>query len=268
MSLIAMAVYDTEENGRTKYTLRTLMSLLQTVDWEVNRLIVVDNNSCKQTKDILRGNVVPNMNVIYLRNNLGTASAINEAWVNRIDGEHCIKIDNDILVNQRGWVEELEFVAERGLAHRPIGQVGLKRKDCIECVTEKNPFYKSKLHQLVHQPGERWVVVEEQFHIMGSCVLHTSQLLDKIGYMYQLGVYGFDDSFMSARAIKAGFATVMLPHIDIDHIDAGDNPYQKEKEKLANDVFISGKYHATLNRINEGNYYYNPFDHAAPNSIV
>ena len=52
MALIAMAVHDTVENGRSKYTEKTLRTLLDTVDWHDHRLIIVDNNSCK---DILAG---------------------------------------------------------------------------------------------------------------------------------------------------------------------------------------------------------------------
>ncbi len=52
---------------------------------------------------------------------------------------------------------------------------------------------------------------------------------------------------------------VMLPHIDIDHIDAGDNPYQKEKEKLADQVWQAGLYKSELARFASGDYYYNPF---------
>jgi GT2 family glycosyltransferase len=251
-----MAVYDTLSNGRTKYTKRTLEGLLNSVDWSKHRLIVVDNGSCIDTQDVIR-HYCKSINekhvcasVIHNRENTGTAKAINLGWSKRSPGEHCIKIDNDIVVNQcNDWVEQMEEVVR---IDPTIGQVGLKRKDCFETVYNENPFYKSVLYQLPHTAGQRWVVVEKQFHVMGSCVLHSSLLLDKIGGLYQIGVYGFDDSFMSARAIKAGFQPVMLPHIDIDHIDDGGNPYQKQKEKLANDVWVAGLYKSTLMDISNG----------------
>jgi len=250
-----MAVYDTEDNQRSKYTDATLQGLSKSVNWNEHRLIVIDNGSCYKTQSIYSfWKEWFDFEVIYNIENHGTAYAINQAWCQRKPGEHCIKIDNDIVVNDcTTWVEQLEEVVKRDQA---IGQVGLKRKDCSETVYNDNPFYKSVLYQLPHNPGERWIVVEKQFHVMGSCVLHSSALLDRVGGLYQIGVYGFDDSFMSARCIKAGFHPVMLSHIDIDHIDGGDNPYQKQKEKLAGDLFANGRYRQTLEQINRGEYYY------------
>lgn len=266
MSLISMAVYDTVENERTKYTKRTLDGLLQSVNWaNGHRLIIVDNNSCVSTQLLYKSYIglpgTHNWTVIYNRENLGTAEAINLAWKQRRIGEHCIKIDNDIIIHDlnRDWVEQLESV----VAIDPkIGQVGLKRVDCIETTEHPSIFYRSKLRQLSHKNGSRWIVVEEQMHVMGSCVLHSSALLDKIGYLFQVGVYGFDDSFMSFRAQIAGFKTVMLPHILIEHIDTGENPYQKVKEAQANEVFQSGEYKKILEGYRNGtkSIYYNPYD--------
>ena len=86
---------------------------------------------------------------------------------------------------------------------------------------------------LPHEPGQRWIIVEKSKHIMGTCVLHSSALLDKIGYMYQPGVYGYDDTLMSCRAIVAGFITCFLSHIEIDHIDPGGTDYIGWKQKEA-----------------------------------
>lgn len=262
MALIVMPVYDTVENDRTKYTERALKSLYNSVDWNKHRLLVVDNNSCERTKDIiyvLLRSYLKNAMCINLPTNIGTAEAWNKGAAMRRPSEHVIKIDNDIVINNcSDWVDQMEEVVS---IDPHIGQVGLKRKDCSENVYNPNPFYKSKIRQLPHVPGKRWIIVEEQFHVMGSCVLHSSDLLDKIGFMYQNGLYGFDDSYMSARCIKAGFIPVMLPHIDIDHIDDGSNPYQKTKEDLANEVWQAGLYQSTLLAINSGHYYYDGITH-------
>lgn len=268
-----MAVYDTVENGRTEFTRRTLLSLENSVDWKKHRLIVVNNNSCEDTTMLLqyvRSRWDDRMHVVNMPENVGTAEAWNIGAVERIAGEHVIKIDNDIVIPYcRDWVEQMETVIAKGIPYfdregkvyktKPIGQAGLKRTDCSEYTHNPSPFYRSQIYQLEHEPGEPWVIVEAQFHIMGSCVMHSSELLDKIGYMYQIGLYGFDDSFMSARARKAGFEVVMLPHILIEHIDPGTNAYQKEKLQLANNVWAAGRYQETLGQINEGKVYYNPW---------
>jgi len=54
-------------------------------------------------------------------------------------------------------------------------------------------------------------------------------LLDKIGYLVQPGVYGFDDVLSSLRARLAGFDRVFLHGFDIDHIDPGGSPYSQWK---------------------------------------
>jgi hypothetical protein len=87
---------------------------------------------------------------------------------------------------------------------------------------------------LPHHPGERWLVVEKVQHVMGNCVLHSSALLDKIGYLYQMGsAYGFDDGDMSARCAAAGFYSCFYPHYYLSHPDPGLGLYQKWKEGIA-----------------------------------
>jgi GT2 family glycosyltransferase len=237
MSLIAMAVHDTEDNGRTSYTDKTIESLLKTVDFDKHRLFVIDNNSCRATKDLYERLVTywalnkfpfSHLNIIYNTENIGTAKAINLAWKQRKPGEHCVKIDNDVVIHSKGWVEEMEEAIER----EPIlGQVGLKRKDCWEFPEHENKEHRSKLIMLPHIAGQRWIVVEQSKHIIGTCVMHSAALIDKIGYLYQPGLYGYDDVLMSWRSNLAGFACVFLPHINIDHIDTGGTEYQGWKER-------------------------------------
>ncbi len=231
MALIAMAVYDTAENQRSKFTKVTIESLLETVDFNQHRLIIVDNASCEETKELLRKySAAQSIMVITNEVNVGTAKAVNQAWKYREPGEHLIKMDNDVDINYVNWIEELEEAIERDPS---IGIIGLKRKDLME-----NPFrndmFKSELRMLPQERGQRWIIVEEVQHVMGTCQMYNYRLIDKIGGMYQMGgIYGFDDTMAAVRAKVAGFKSCFLPHIEIEHIDPGDNPYQKEKEKYA-----------------------------------
>lgn len=263
MSLISMAVHDTVENGRTAFTKRTLESLSETVDWSKHRLFIVDNNSCEETKTLLHAYCFGLKPAIeHLSSNIGTAEALNLAWKHRQPGEHCIKIDNDVVIHQSGWVEQMKEAISRD---QLIGQVGLKRKDCIESPHRNiNDWYFSELLMLPHEPGQRWIVVEKANHIMGTCVMHSSALLDKVGYLKQPGLYGFDDCFMSLRSQLAGFYNVFLPHIEIDHIDPGGTEYQKWKEASAG--MDMAKYNEDVQRYKSGelSVYYNPFDKVHP----
>jgi GT2 family glycosyltransferase len=232
MALIAMAVWDTEENGRSELTFRTLRSLGATVNSEKHDIVIVDNNSCKETKLYLREWQIqtPNATVLHCENNIGTARAINLAWYRRDPSQHVIKMDNDVVIHYENWVEEMEKV----IAHHPeIGIVGLKRKDLEERPDHANSWYKSSLVFLPHKPGERWYVIELVHHVMGTCQMYSSALLEKIGYLYQPGLYGFDDSLASIRAHVAGFKTAFLPWIEIDHIDPGRTAYTTWKQKYS-----------------------------------
>jgi hypothetical protein len=83
--------------------------------------------------------------------------------------------------------------------------------------------------------------------------MYSSTLLDKIGYLSQLGgLYGFDDALASVRARKAGFFTAHYSHILIDHIDTmeKEDPYTKWKQQYA--LERMGQYNAEARAINLG----------------
>lgn len=257
-----MSIFDTVENDRTKFTQRTLDSLLKTVDLTKHRLFLVDNASCQATKDFLdsfkKMNYTYHKNITIITNevNLGTAEAVNLAWKHRLPGEHAIKMDNDVVIHQSGWVEYLEEAANRD---PKLGQIGLKRKDCDETPWHRDIFYRSIPMMLPHQKGQRWLLVERTNHVIGTCVLHSDNLLEKTGYMYQPGLYGFDDALFSYRSLKAGFFNYFLSHVEVDHIDDGSNPYQKVKEAQASEKWAA--YQQTLREYEAGtrSIHYNPF---------
>lgn len=223
--LIAMAVWDTEENGRAWMTEKTMMSLKHTVDWERHRLFIVDNGSCRWTRkrlDWLVANGLLPFTLLRNKENLGTAAAINRAWRYRNPGEHAVKMDNDVVIQQAGWADWIEDVFSRD---SKIGICGLKRKDLAESPWAEREEYRSTVRMLPHRDGERWLVVERVRHVIGTCQGYSSQLLDKIGYLVQPSLYGFDDSLAAVRAKVAGFQSVFLCGFEIDHLDPGGTEY-------------------------------------------
>ena len=233
MALIAMAVHDTEENGRSKYTKETLDSLYNTVDFENHRLIIIDNNSCVETKNIISEFLTytnRNIDVITNTENVGTAKAINQAWAMRQPGETLIKMDNDCVINHFGWIEDMEIAMLKG----GYGIMGLKRKDLLQSPTAED-IWKTTLKMIPHEKGEPWYVVEESEDIMGTCTMFHPTLTDKMGGLMQSGLYGFDDTLACIRAKLLGYKLAFLPHIDIDHIDEGGDAYTEWKRKYAGD---------------------------------
>jgi GT2 family glycosyltransferase len=231
MALLVMAVYDTEENGRLEYTKETLLCLRDTVDWEKHRMVISDNGSCDESKNIILtyGSLI-GAHVIHNGENLGTAKGVNKGLALRKPQEYCIKLDNDIKIHSSGWVDEMEEAIERD---PNIGVLGLKRKDLRQTPHDPDPDFRSELIQLPHKHGERWVVVERSRDIMGTCTMLNWRLIDKVGGYATPYVYSFDDTMMNLRSILAGFYNAFLPHIELDHIDRGDNGYVKQKQEIA-----------------------------------
>jgi len=255
--LIAMAVHDTEENKRTALTKEVLDSLFMQGVFADHDFWAIDNNSCQATKDLLNSYAEDGLiNVITNEQNIGTAEAVNLAWKYRIPGQHCIKMDNDVVINHYYWIKEMVEAIERD---ERIGIVGLKRKDCWEEPNHALPDWRSELVMLPHMAGQKWIIVEKCHHIIGTCQMYSSALLDKIGYLYQPCLYGYDDVLASHRSTVAGMWNVFLPHIEIDHIDKGETEYQSWKEKHSTEVTqqvikITHEYYHGTRPI-----YYNPF---------
>ena len=247
--LLAMAVFDTVENERTDLTRRTLESLARTVDFDRHRLFISDNGSCEATHAVYveMEERLP-FRVIYNGKNLGTANAINKAWRWREPGESCVKMDNDVTIAQPDWVDWMEDVFRRDPT---IGICGLKRNDLDESPWSTNPWYRSKVRMLPHKKGQRWIVVEEVVHVMGTCQGYSSALLGKIGYLYQGDrLYAFDDSLAAIRSRVAGFKSAFLHGFEIAHIDPGQSEFTEWKKKYAGQAMEW--YHKTRNEYLSG----------------
>jgi len=235
--LIAMAVHDTEENKRYKYTLDTLYdSILPQLELTTDiRLVIIDNASYGGTKDsIERFKKRPfhgSVTVITNETNVGTAAAINQAIALREPGEHVIKIDNDVLIHSKTWALDMAEAVERHPFK--IGVLGLKRRDLEQRPGHPTGFFNSTLNMLPHKPGEKWFVFEQTEDVMGTCTLLPWWLLDKVGYMRQPGVYGYDDVDMCIRSALSGHANGFLCGIDIEHLDEGGTDYTEWKQKEA-----------------------------------
>lgn len=259
MAFITMAVYCTEENKKDQYLLQCLDALLWSQPQgfiDSNKIQLYVNAFTPTTVDIIRSFGGKLDRVVWGKENIGTARALNHLWKDIPADQHIIKMDDDIVLEPHAgdWVARLEEVVARD---RKIGQVGLKRKDCIEDPWRTDGF-RSELRMLPHEPGQTWIVVEKSNHVMGSCVLHSAELRKRVGYLWQPGLYGWDDVLMSHRAAAAGFETVFLNHIRIDHVDPGDTPFQAWKHKE------SGRDMALINQLireyksGQRSYYYGP----------
>lgn len=255
-ALICMAVYDTDSNNRTEYTKQAVTSLIETTNNETTRIFLIDNDSCKKTKDYLKSvQRFSNVSVFTNKENLGTAGAINIGIKYRDKDEYVVKIDNDIVIHRIGWVEEMA----RCFKNDPtIGILGLKRKDLPN--SPKSEQYPTTLRFLPHKEGNPWNIIEECPDIIGSCTMFNPLLLDKIGYLYQPGLYGFEDCLVSERSQLAGFYNAFYPSVEIDHIDDGKNPFNKWKQNHAG--LYMAEVNKTIGEYRDGtrSIYFNPYE--------
>lgn len=258
MSVVVMAVFSTAENQKDQYLRRTLQSLKETVDFSKHRLILSVNAHTEETREIFSWYQEIISELIFNNENIGTAEAINKGFKTRKQGEHAIKMDDDVIIHQSGWADLMEKICE---ADKWIGQVGLKRPDLIENPNHPDVFYRSKIYDIAG------IKVEQCHHIMGTCIMHSDSLLNELGYMWQPELYGFDDSLMSLRSELAGFKNVFIPEIKIEHIDTGQTPFQTWKHGQA-DIYLkqdkNGRsiYHTICEEYRTGirDIYYNPFE--------
>ena len=256
--LVAMAVHNTDENKRFLSTRETIIELLPEIVQGGHRLFVINNGStCAKTNRFL-GRLSQKHDMMLLENdkNLGTANAINAAWAFRRPGQYIMKMDDDVVVKARGWINDMKEAMER---EPRIGILGLKRKDCWEHPKHENPDLRSELIMLPHGGGWKWIVVEKVFHVMGTCQMYSPMLHTKIGYLWQPSLYGYDDVLAAHRCAHVGMWSCFLPHIEIDHIDPGDTPYQQWKERHAGEVTQEVIKIATEYRTGVRSVYYNPF---------
>jgi GT2 family glycosyltransferase len=255
--LICIAVFDTIENKRTEYTIQTYESLVKNINSKTTKVVFIDNDSCKKTKDFLAKVCINDtFNLITSKTNLGTAEGIN-LGIHQYSkkGDYIIKMDNDIVVYQYGWPDILARCIQKD---NNIGILGLKRKDLDNQTDSKD--YPTFLKSLPHIKGEHWDNIEVCEDIIGSCTMYNPLLLEKVGYLWQIGVYAFDDVFMSARSLVAGFYNAFYPSIEIDNLDDGKNPYTQWKQRYA------GMYLSKIKGIIDDyqfcrrSIYYNPFE--------
>ncbi len=255
MAILAMCFHNLDP-AHTEYSRITYETFLKTVDFSRYVLGVFDNASTDPgTRDLLKR---INGDRHYVRAsiiNVGTAAGINSIWkrlhqnpvpgVLGRGGQAVCKLDNDWTfaegISGDGWLEEALEVFERDPS---IGVVGLKRTDLQDVPGHdvipwvENPDMNipaTQLRMLPQPTGlDRWLVVEEAAHVMGTAQVISPQLLEAIGYLVQPGLYGFDDSLLAVRANVAGFKSAFLPHLSIRHLDPGVMPYQQWKVDVAN----------------------------------
>ncbi len=216
LALGAMATWN-----RLAITIPCIESYLNTCSPAAMELHIVDNGSTDGLAQWLkdRESQLRAYNVFchYNSENVGTAAAINSIWCKREPTQHCLKIDSDVVWLKAGWFDRMLDVFD---FTSNLGIIGLKRDDLWENPNHSDPFYRSEILTLVKDGRE--VQIEQVNHVIGTCWLVRSTLINSVGALFQPGKYGFDDALYCIRAKLAGFAVAFLCGEKIQHIDPGE----------------------------------------------
>ncbi len=152
LALIVLTTYCTPQNQRLPLLEGTLGMLLVTVDWDRHKIVIVDNCSTDDVTGAVEAfrNVVPHPTSKYIRNttNVDTARAFNVGHSVGGRGQNVLKLDDDVVVHESGWLETLELALER---IPDLGGVSLKWRLLTEAPGEhvlpagQTPFAKTTL---------------------------------------------------------------------------------------------------------------------------
>jgi len=254
--LISIAVYDTDENERAEYTKKTYQSLVETINPKTTDVAFINNNSCKETTDFLNsecGKV--GFYIENLSNNIGTAEAVNRGWHEHGEsGMFLVKLDNDVTFDSKYWADDMAACLE---ADPSLGVLGLKRKDLPN--SPGSSEYPTELCFASREFGSKWHVIEKCNDIIGTCHMINPALFEKIGYLYQPRLYGFDDVIMCHRSNLAGFQNAFYPSVGINHVDNKETEYIEWKRKYAGIQFEEINKIIEEYNIGSRSLYYNPF---------
>jgi GT2 family glycosyltransferase len=179
---------------------------------------VVDNRSTDGTRDFLDRLAAKDARVRphFLDRNMGVAVAANYGWA-LLDAPYYLKLDNDMLVQDPGWLEKLLHVLEE---NPDVGLAGYqilgRQKTSPVSLAGGVPF------RLADFCG-------------GACVLVPRRVHERLGFWNEdYGKYGFEDLDYGNRAVLAGFR-IGYPDDDasVRHLgyEVPDRLYEGEKKK-------------------------------------
>jgi GT2 family glycosyltransferase len=264
-SRIIMTVYALEGSKRIEYAKKSLNSLIAVTNFSTHELFISDNGSCDEMLEfykefsIVFGCIFPDENLIISLNgkNLGTSGGLNEGLKERKPNQYCIKIDDDVVVNTKDWVDKMEECFER---FDNLGILGAKRRELVQHPDHENLAYRTVIKYLKHERGQTWIPIELCDDIIGTLTMFSPSLLDKVGFGFQPSLYGFDDCLWSLRSKLAGFTNAFLPTIQIDHIDTGEGEFVMWKQKHAGEIIAEFSEIAEDYKKGVRDIYYNPFE--------
>ncbi len=212
------------ENVLDKY----LSSVLSSIE-EDDEVIIVDNASTDNTRNILKKINHKNVKLIFNLENYGYSKAVN-IGIKASKNPYVIFLNPDTVV-YKGWIESLQkhFTSEDTGAVAPISNYSALYQNFYLYCKEISEFNlpDEELIYLYIKDKNYGKSIESKL-LLGFCIITRREILEKIGYLDEELFLGNDDLEFSWRLRENGY-----------------------KLKIAIDTFIYHKGHESFNTLKE-----------------
>ena len=205
--------------NKVEFTFQCLRSLLREVDFNDTEVIVIDNASTDETRELL-SHFRQFVRVIENDNNLGFVDACNQgAAVAR--GRYLVFLNNDTIV-MRGWLEALVETVERDETAGAVGSMFLYPDGRIQ---EAGGIVWSNGEAFHYGWGRspddrRFTFAREVDYCSGASLLIRKSLFDQLGGFdrrYAPAYYEDTDLCMGVRSL--GYKVIYQPHSRLYHFE-------------------------------------------------
>ncbi|MHB8578570.1 MAG: glycosyltransferase [Ignavibacteriaceae bacterium] len=235
--------------NKIEFTKNCLEAIFQTVKGIPYEIIVVDNASSDNTKQVLKAFQSSNENLVVIHNeeNLKFAKACNiGAKISK--GKFLVFLNNDT-IPQVGW---LNIAIKRLESNHRIGIVGSKLLypdgtiqhcgiDFFEFANREYLFWPLHRHLKHHNNDPIVNIPGEVTAVTGACLLIRRELFFQVGeFDISYGMY-FEDLDLNFKVRKAGYKIFYEPKSVIVHYEGISSKDRVEIDKLnkrAGDIFF------------------------------
>ena len=207
--------------NRADYLRKAIQSLVaQTLKTELYEIIVVDNHSTDNTKQIVTEEFAHVANLRYLYEPvLGLSQARNTGWKNS-QGEYVAYLDDDAIASPQ-WLEKI-FQAFETISPQP-GCVGGKVEPIWEA--EKPHWLPDKFlpYLTIIDWSDTPLILEDNRYIAGANMAFPKFLLEKVGgFQVELGRKGGkllsnEEILLRDRIKNCGYSIYYDPQIAVKH---------------------------------------------------
>lgn len=249
-----------------EYTKKCLDSLYKNTNFNLCKIIVVDNGSTDGTVEYLQ--TIPWINPIFNSENLGFVKGNNTALKFINCQNDVILLNNDTEIHDSKWIEKLQNSA---YYDEKIGIVGCRirrlGRDIMQHVGTYMPDFTYWGQQIA--ANEKDINQYNRDHdvegVVFACVYIKASLMKMIGYLDEDYFSYYEDTDYCLKAIQAGFRVICCGSLTIEHREHGSTSannvcqetmfldsqkifLRKWEKYLKNRLDISANWHSTFSR--------------------